>query len=113
MSQRAVIIKIDGETHEEVWTSIPDREDMLSIIKDIYDIEDIDEWAEIEVEYEWYEIGKGESNTDLFFIDEDIIRMYNSDIPFEEELEKRGYDVDMIQYGSETFSREDFEEEDN
>lgn len=111
MAQTAVIIIIDNEPYEEVWTSIPDREEMISIVKDIYDIENIEEGTEFEVEYEWYEIGEGESGTDYFFIDEDIIRMYNSDIPFEDELAKRGYNTEMIQCGSETFIREDFDEE--
>lgn len=94
MSQRAVFIKVDNEQYEEIFHSVPDEEDCLSICLDVGM-----ESGEHEIEYEWYEIGNGESDTDNFFIEEELLRMKRED-RFEEYMKIQGYEIDLIQSGT-------------
>ena len=93
MSQRAVFIEVDGEQYEEIFHSVPDEEDCLFICLDMEM-----ESGEHEIKYEWYEIGDGESDTDEFFIEEELLRMKRKD-KFEEYMEKQGYEMELIQSG--------------
>lgn len=70
------------------------EEDCLSICLDMEM-----ESGEHEIKYEWYEIGDGESDTDEFFIEEELLRMKRKD-KFEEYMEKQGYEMELIQSGT-------------
>lgn len=94
MSQRAVFVKVDNEQYEEIFHSVPDGEDCLSICLDMGM-----ESGEHEIEYEWYEIGAGESDTDEFFIEEELLDMKRKD-KFEEYMEKQGYETERVQSGT-------------
>lgn len=94
MSQRAVFVKVDNQQYEEIFHSVPDGEDCLSICLDMGM-----ESGEHEIEYEWYEIGAGESDTDEFFIEEELLRMKRKD-KFEEYMKIQGYRIDLIEYGT-------------
>lgn len=94
MSQRAVFVEVDGEQYEEIFHSVPDGEDCLSICLDMGM-----ESGEHEIEYEWYEIGAGESDTDEFFIEEELLDMKRKD-KFEEYMEKQGYETELVQSGT-------------
>ena len=76
MSQRAVFITVNGNVVDEVFNSVPDYDDMVNACEDEgyeYD-EDSDYYAN--VEYEWIEIGEGESGSDDFFDDETLLDLY-------------------------------------
>lgn len=94
MSQRAVFVKVDNEQYKEIFHSVPDGEDCLSICLDVGM-----ESGEHEIEYEWYEIGDGESDTDEFFIEEELLDMKRKD-KFEEYMEKQGYETELVQTGT-------------
>lgn len=94
MSQRAVFVEVDGEQYEEIFHSVPDEEDCLSICLDMGM-----ESGEHEIKYEWYEIGAGESDTDEFFDEKELLRMKRED-RFEEYMKIQGYEIDLIEYGT-------------
>ena len=94
MSQRAVFIEVDGEQYEEIFYSVPDEEDCLSICLDMEM-----ESGEHEIKYEWYEIGNGESDTDEFFIAKELLRMKKED-RFEEYMKIQGYETELVQSGT-------------
>lgn len=94
MSQRAVFVEVDGEQYEEIFHSVPDEEDCLSICLDMEM-----ESGEHEIKYEWYEIGEGESDTDEFFIEEELLRMKKED-RFEEYMKIQGYETELVQSGT-------------
>lgn len=94
MSQRAVFVEVDGEQYEEIFHSVPDEEDCLSICLDM-GIEN----GEHEIEYEWYEIGEGESDTGEFLVEEELLRMKRED-RFEEYMKIQGYGMELVQSGT-------------
>lgn len=94
MSQRAVFIEVDGEQYDEILSSVPDEEDCLSICLDM----DMTS-GEHEIEYEWYEIGEGESDTDEFFVEEELLEMKRKG-KFEDCMGKRGYETELVQSGT-------------
>lgn len=94
MGQRVVFINVDGEQYDEILSSVPDEEDCLSICLDVGM-----ESGEHEIEYEWYEIGDGESDTDEIFTEEELLRMKRED-RFEEYMEKQGYETELVQSGT-------------
>lgn len=101
MSQTAVMIRVNGNLHEEVFTNVPDYDDAIQICKD-FGYEESDgnyEGDYILVEYEWLEIGEGESGTDTFFDDETLRFIYDS-YNYENIFETHGYHIDSIQTGS-------------
>lgn len=97
MSQKAVMIRVNGNLHEEVFTNVPDYDEAIQICKDFgYDESDGNFAGDcILVEYEWIEIGDGESGTDTFFDDETLRSLYESN-----KFEDNGYFVDTIETGS-------------
>lgn len=79
MSQKAVFVTINGTVYEEVFSHIPDREELIQLCKDEGYTADMDNVSDyIYVEYEWIEIGEGESNTNEFFSEEALLHMYQS-----------------------------------
>ena len=67
--------------------------------------------GDYEVTTDWYEIGEGESNTDYFFSDEDLIEWYNSGgiEEIEKKASEKGYNVEHIQTDTVYVSAEDIE----
>lgn len=94
MSQRAVFIEVDGEQYDEILSSVPDEEECLSICLDM-NMEN----SEHEIKYEWYEIGDGESDTDEFFTEKELLDVKRKD-EFEEYMEKQGYTTGLVQSGT-------------
>lgn len=101
MSQTAVMIRIDEMLHTEVYSYKPDYDDAIQICKDFgYEASDGDYDGDyIDFEYEWLEIGEGESGTDNFFDDETLCSLYDS-CDYEKKFEELGYDVETIETGS-------------
>lgn len=101
MSQKAVFLRINGNLHEEVFTSVPDHDEMVQVCKDFgYEAED-GKWDGdcINVEYEWVDIGEGESGTDTFFDDETLCALYDC-YEWEKNFESLGYNVEIVESGS-------------
>ena len=101
MSQTAVFVRINGNLHEEVFTHVPDHDDMIQICKDFgYESSDGSfDGDYINIEYEWIDIGEGESGMDTFFDDESLCVLYNS-YEWEKNFENIGYDAESIETGS-------------
>lgn len=108
-----------------------DKEE-YALIKHVYDLESVlddndeihnedefinalkehpNDFGDYEVTTDWYEIGEGESGTDWFFSDEELIELYNAGGI--EEIEKRarenGLDVEHIQTDTVYVSAEDID----
>ena len=101
MSQKAVFVRINGNLHEEVFTHVPDHDEMIQICKD-FGYESTDERYDgdyINIEYEWVDIGDGESGTDTFFDDESLCFLYDC-YGWEKNFEKMGYNTESIETGS-------------
>lgn len=101
MSQKAVFLRINGNLHEEVFTSVPDHDEMVQVCKDFgYEAEDGQYDGDyINVEYEWVDIGEGESGTDTFFDDESLCALYDCH-EWEKNFESLGYNVEIVESGS-------------
>lgn len=100
MSQKAVLVRINGNLVHEVFSHVLDYEDMVQIC--------IDEGCETDncasdyflVEYEWIDIGEGESGTDEYLDDETLLFIYDAD-GWEDIIYKQtGQYVDVVQSGS-------------
>ena len=112
MSQTAVMIRVNGNLHEEVFTHVPDYDEAIQICKDFgYEASDGNYDGDyILVEYEWIEIGEGESGIDTFFDDEVLKFLYDSP-EYEDILEKQGYIVETIETGSYEICFEELEDD--
>ena len=112
MSQKAVLVRVEGNLISEVFNSIPDYDDAVQICKDNgYEYQDYypDYYL---LEYEWIEIGNGESATDEFIDDETLLHLYDS-YEFEEIIYKQlGLDVESIEVGTIEVMLEDLREDD-
>lgn len=111
MSQKAVLVSINGNLVQEVFHSVPDYEEACQICLDngwdgtedtIYDY--------YNVEYEWIDIGEGESGTDEFIDDETLLHICGH--AYYEDLIKEhfGLDVEVIETGSIDVLFEDLED---
>ena len=109
MSQTMRIPKINDSFYGEILTYFPDEEEAQEMVSEAVTDGWLSEYREYEVTTDWYEIGEGESNTDYFFSDEELIEWYN--IGGIEEIEKRakekGYNVEHIQTDTVYVSAED------
>ena len=111
MSQKAILVRVSGNLIPEVFTHVPEYDDMLDICKDHgYDgTESISD--HYLVEYEWIEIGDGESDADEFIDEETLLAIYDS-YDYEKHIyETFGYDVELIESGSEEVMFYDLQED--
>ena len=96
MSQTVRITEINGALYPQIFTAFHDYEEAISMVTEM--IEDgfilpSDDYYEVVTV--WYEIGEGESGTDVFFSDEELLEMINKGI-FVREVEKAGYEIELI-----------------
>lgn len=112
MSQRAVFVRVDGNLHSEVLTHVPDHDEMVQICKDCgYEATDARfDNDYLLVEYEWVDIGDGESGIDTFFSDEELCYIYDG-YGWEDKLLSLGYDVNIIETGNDDVEFEELEDE--
>ena len=112
MSQKAVLVRVEGNLIPEVFYSVPDYEEAVQICKDNgYEYQDYYSDYYL-LEYEWIEIGNGESATDEFIDDETLLHSYDSS-EFEEIIYKQfGLDVESIEVGTIEVMLEDLREDD-
>lgn len=111
MSQTAVMVRVNGNLFSEVFSSVPTFEDAIQICKDFgYESTDADYDGDyINVEYEWIEIGEGESGTDSFYDDETLCHIYDQ-YCWDEVFEEQGYSTEIVTSGSYEVEFSDLEE---
>lgn len=111
MSQTMRIPKINDSFYGEILTYFPDEEEAQEMVKEAMTGGCLSEYGDYEVTTDWYEIGEGESDTDYFFSDEELIEWYN--VGGIEEIEKKarekGLDVEHIQTDTVYVSAEDID----
>lgn len=99
MSQTVRFVKVNDVFYPEVFTVFPDKEEAMVFVVEMVEDEELDRDEEYEISAIWYEVGEGESRTDEFFTDKELIRMCengNYDV-FEKRVKERGYEVHDIQ----------------
>lgn len=113
MSQKAVLVRVDGNLVQEVFSSVPDYEEAVQICKDEgYEADDNYFSNYYSVEYKWIDIGEGESGVDHFIDDETLLYIYDSDDYAKHIYETFGLDVESVQTGSYEVLIEDLREDD-
>lgn len=98
MAQTVSVLVISNDKYQvaEITGCIPDKEDIeqLAIDNELY--------GDIECEYVSYNIGEGESYTDTFFTNEELIETYekyNDFDEFEKAIETTGYEINRYESG--------------
>lgn len=98
MSQTAIFARVNGTLYEgEVFKHIVSKDEAIGLCADIgLTSDDGDSTDIISIEYEWYEIGEGEANTNKFFTDSELLEMYkNKD--FNKSINQKGYSLEWVQ----------------
>lgn len=100
MSQSAVLVRVEGNLIPEVFSSVSDYEEAIQICKDNgYEYQDYYSNYYL-LEYEWIDIGEGESGVDEFIDDETLLALYDSygyeDVIYDE----FGLNVEIVESGS-------------
>lgn len=112
MSQKAVLVMVEGNLIPEVFYSVPDYDEAIQICKDNgYEYKDYysDYYM---VEYQWIEIGEGESGIDEFINEEILLFLYDS-YGYKKEIYKQfGLNVESIETGTIEVMLEDLREDD-
>ena len=98
MSQTAIFVRINGTLYEgEVFKHIVSKDEAIGLCTDVGLASDNgDSMDTISIEYEWYEIGDGEANTDEFFDDSELFKMYKSK-DFNKSVNQKGYSLEWVQ----------------
>lgn len=112
MSQKAVLVRVNGNLIQEVFNWVPDYEEMCQIcIDNGYDGAEETSYTDYyNVEYEWIDIGEGESDIDSFIDDETLLFIYDA-YGYEDVIKKSfGLDVEVVESGSVDVLFEDLEE---
>lgn len=102
MSQKAVMIRVNGNLHDEVFSHVPDNDEAIQICKDFgYESSDGDfDGDYILVEYEWLDIGNGESGCDEYLDDETLCFLYDS-YGYEDVIKEQfGFNVETVETSS-------------
>lgn len=98
MSQTAIFARVNGTLYEgEVFKHIVSKDEAIGICADIgLTSDDGDSMDTINIEYEWYEIGDGEANTNEFFNDSELLEMYKTK-DFNKAVNQKGYSLEWVQ----------------
>lgn len=100
MSQRVCFVKINDIFFPEVLGAMPDEEEATGLVMGMIEEREICENEDsYDVVTSWYEIGEGESDTDCFFTDEELLAMCDDGDydEFEANILKKGYEVYHVQ----------------
>ena len=99
MSQKAVLVRVEGNLIPEVFNYVPDYDEAVQICKDNgYEYKNYysDYYC---LEYEWIKIGEG-SGTDELITDDALLFLYGSS-EFEEMVYNQfGLNVETVDYGA-------------
>lgn len=113
MSQKAVLVRVEGNLIPEVFCSVPDYDEAVQICKD-YGYEYKDYYSDYYMlEYEWIDIGEGESGTDEFIDDEVLLHLYESPYYAYMINEQFGLDVETVEVGTIEVMLDDLREDDD
>ena len=100
MSQKAVLVRVEGNLIKEVFHSVPDYEEACAIcVGNGWDGETVQSSDFFNVEYEWLDIGEGESGMDSFIDDETLLYLYDTGDHVTVIKEQFGLDVNVIEFG--------------
>ena len=99
MSQTVVFMEVNGVIYPDNLGGYPDRDEAISVAKEMVDDDLIALSDDYEVFTEWYEIGDGESGMDTFFSSDALVSWRKADV-FEKNVEDAGYPVDCIEHRS-------------
>lgn len=111
MSQKAVLVRVEGNLIQEVFHSIPDYEEACQIcIDNGWDGTEDTVYDYYNIEYEWIDIGEGESAADEFIDDETLLHIYDHYGYAEIIKDSYGLDVDTVETGSIEVFHDDLEE---
>lgn len=110
MAQKVVFIFVENELSEEILSFTPDKDELIQAARDMeYETSEND--TGVNVQFEWYDIGEGESDTDIFFSDKELYQiMKNRKQNFQKEIEQRGFFCELIQEDDIFIPNEDLEE---
>ena len=100
MSQKAVLVRVEGNLIQEIFHSVPAYEEACQICKD-------NGWEGTEshssnyynVEYEWLDIGEGELGMDSFIDDETLLYLYSNPDYVAVIKTQFGLDVNVVDSG--------------
>ncbi len=100
MSQSACFLTVEDMFVEDVFTSLIDkaydRDTIIDIVQETIEAEPDQDY---DCEMVHYEIGRGESGTDTFFEDSELIGWYKAggiDL-IAEKVKEQGYEMELIQ----------------
>lgn len=111
MSQKAVLVSINGNLVQEVFHAVPDYEDACQICLDNgWDGTEDTIYNYYNVEYEWLDIGEGESGADEFIDAETLLHIYGHHGYEEIIKESYGLDVEVVETGNIDVFFEDLED---
>lgn len=100
MSQKAVLVRVEGDLIPEVFNFVPDYDKAVQICKDNgYEYKNYysDYYM---IEYEWIDIGEGEYETDEFIDEETLLLLYDLYDCKEEIYKQFGLNVESIETGT-------------
>ena len=111
MSQKAVLVMVEGSLIPEVFNSVPDYDEAVQICKDNgYEYKDYYSDYYL-LEYECIDIGEGEYGVDEFIDDDTLLYLYESP-KFEEMVYKQfGLNVNTVEIGFIEVMLEDLRED--
>lgn len=111
MAQKVVFVFVENELSDEILSFTPDKDDCIQTARDMgYEASEND--TGVNVRFEWYDIGEGESDTDTFFSDEELYQiMKDRKQGFQKEIEQRGFICELVQEDDVFILNEDLEEE--
>lgn len=99
MSQKAVMVRIQGTLYPKVLSYVPDYNDAIRICM-LYNPNLISS-SRLEFDYEWIEIGSGKSGADTFYDEEVLLLLYGSSYEdYRSVLQCAGDTVRTVEQGS-------------
>lgn len=114
MSQTIRIVEINDLFSGEILTYFPGEDEARGMVEDALS----DGWLPEDDDYyittTWYEIGEGESDTDEYFSEDELVNWYNKGgiSEIEKNVMEKGYDINRIQSHTINISSSEIEYQD-
>ena len=100
MSQKAVFVRINGQLLPKIFSTVPDYNDAVKLC---IHCDPLSLSRNLQLDYEWIEIGNGESGADTFYDENLLLFLYNT-FGYENILRSAGDTVRTVEQGSYTIS---------